>query len=182
MAEAKARIERPLSPHLQIYRWTWTMAMSIVHRVTGVALYAGALLLAGWLLALASGPHAYDGVARFFGSVIGRLILFGYTWALMHHLLGGVRHLVWDFGYGMEPGTRMDMARFTLIGSVIGRLILFVYTFILMQHLVGGIRHLIWDFGYGMEPGTRMNMARATPIAAAILTLLIWVVALLVRR
>ncbi|MDB5559586.1 MAG: sdhC [Enterovirga sp.] len=122
MADAKAQaardVPRPLSPHLQIYRWTWTMAMSVAHRVTGSALYFGTVLVAIWLLAMASGPAAYDRVSWFFGSPIGLLILFGYTWILMHHLLGGVRHLVWDFGHGMEPGTRMQMARFTLIGSV----------------------------------------------------------------
>jgi succinate dehydrogenase / fumarate reductase cytochrome b subunit len=118
MAEAKAHIERPLSPHLQIYRWNWTMAMSIFHRVTGVANYLGTVLVAAWLLAMATGPGAYDAAQGFFSSIFGRLILFGYTWSLMHHMLGGVRHLVWDFGHGMEPGQRMNMARFTLIGSV----------------------------------------------------------------
>ncbi len=118
MAEARARIERPLSPHLQIYRWSWTMAMSIFHRATGVANYLGTVLVAAWLLAMATGPGAYDAVQGFFGSIVGRLILFGYTWSLMHHMLGGVRHLVWDFGHGMEREQRMGMARFTLIGSV----------------------------------------------------------------
>lgn len=118
MAQAKAPVARPLSPHLQIYRWTWTMAMSVAHRITGTALYVGTGLLAVWLVALASGPRGYETVAWFFGSIIGRLVLFGYTFVLMHHMLGGVRHLVWDFGHGMEPGTRMNMARFTLVGSV----------------------------------------------------------------
>ncbi len=118
MAEARARIERPLSPHLQIYRWSWTMGMSIFHRVTGVANYLGTVLVAAWLLAMATGPGAYDAVQGFFGSIIGRLILFGYTWSLMHHMLGGVRHLVWDFGHGMEPGTRINMARYTLVASI----------------------------------------------------------------
>jgi succinate dehydrogenase / fumarate reductase, cytochrome b subunit len=118
MAQAKAPMERPLSPHLQIYRWSWTMAMSIFHRVTGVANYLGTILVAAWLLAMATSPAAYDAVQGFFGSILGRLILFGYTWSLMHHMLGGVRHLVWDFGHGMEPGQRMNMARFTLVGSV----------------------------------------------------------------
>jgi succinate dehydrogenase / fumarate reductase, cytochrome b subunit len=116
MADAKA--ERPLSPHLQIYRWTWTMTMSIFHRATGMANYVGTVLVAVWLLAMATSPAAFEAVQSFFGSIIGRLILFGYTWSLMHHMLGGVRHLVWDFGHGMEPGTRVNMARFTLIGSV----------------------------------------------------------------
>jgi succinate dehydrogenase / fumarate reductase cytochrome b subunit len=117
MAEAKAT-PRPLSPHLQVYRWTWTMAMSVFHRVTGTGLYFGIALFAVWLVALATGPSAFDAVQWFFGSPIGLLILFGYTWVLMHHMLGGVRHLVWDFGRGMEPGERMNMARFTLIGSI----------------------------------------------------------------
>jgi succinate dehydrogenase / fumarate reductase cytochrome b subunit len=119
MAEAKAHIERPLSPHLQIYRWSWTMAMSVVHRLTGVANYVGTVLVAVWLLAMAMGPAAYDAVQGFFGSIVGRLILFGYTWSLMHHMLGGVRHLIWDFGHGMEPGTRFSLARLTLVGSVV---------------------------------------------------------------
>ena len=126
MAEARARIERPLSPHLQIYRWSWTMAMSIFHRVTGTANYLGTALVAVWLLAMASSPAAYERVQWFFGSIVGQLILFGYTWSLLHHMLGGVRHLVWDFGHGMEPGTRMNMARFTLIGSAALTLLIWV--------------------------------------------------------
>ena len=112
------RAARPLSPHLQIYRWTWTMAMSVFHRVTGLALYGGTFLVAVWLVALASGPRAYDGVAWFFGSIVGRAILFLYTWTLMHHMLGGIRHFVWDFGKGMDGASRMTLARATLIGSV----------------------------------------------------------------
>ena len=129
MADAKA--ERPLSPHLQIYRWTWTMTMSIFHRVTGVANYLGTILVAVWLLAMATSPRAYELVQSFFGSIIGRLILFGYTWSLMHHMLGGVRHLVWDFGRGLEPGTRMNMARFTLIGSVTLTLIIWIVAYLM---------------------------------------------------
>lgn len=118
MAEVKAPAPRPLSPHLQIYRWSWTMTMSIFHRVTGSALYIGTALVAIWLVALAAGPRAYAAVSWFFGSPPGLLVLFGYTWALMHHMLGGVRHFVWDFGHGLGPGVRMNMARFTLVGSV----------------------------------------------------------------
>ena len=126
MAEVKAPAPRPLSPHLQIYRWSWTMTMSIFHRVTGSALYIGIALLAIWLVALASGPRAFEAVQRFFGSPVGILILFGYTWALMHHMLGGVRHLVWDFGHGMGPAQRINMARFTLIGSVVLTVLIWV--------------------------------------------------------
>jgi succinate dehydrogenase / fumarate reductase, cytochrome b subunit len=113
-----ARIERPLSPHLQIYRWTLTMALSIVHRVTGMALYFGTLLLAWWLIAAASGPGAYANVQAFTGSFIGRLIVFGYTWALLHHLLSGMRHFVWDLGYGFKTSERETLTWCALIGGI----------------------------------------------------------------
>jgi len=93
---AGAERPRPLSPHLQIYKPTLTMVMSIVHRITGAALYFGMLLLAWWLIAAASGPNAYAGFEWFMGRVLGQLLLFGYTWALIHHMLGGIRHLIWD--------------------------------------------------------------------------------------
>lgn len=130
MAEVRAPAPRPLSPHLQIYRWSWTMTMSIFHRVTGGALYVGISLLAIWLVALASGPGAFEAVHGFFGSWFGRLVLFGYTWVLMHHMLGGVRHLIWDFGHGMEPEQRVWMARLTLIGSVALTLLLWAAVFL----------------------------------------------------
>ena len=84
------------------------MVMSIVHRITGAALYVGTLLLAWWLLAAASGPNAYATFQTVASSLIGRLVLFGYTWALIHHMLGGIRHLIWDTGHGFGAGrTRM---------------------------------------------------------------------------
>ncbi len=94
--------DRPLSPHLQVYRWQWTMAYSILHRMTGVALGVGTLYLAWWLLALASGPEAFAVVSDFSGTFIGRLVLFGWTWALFYHLGNGIRHLFWDAGKGFE--------------------------------------------------------------------------------
>ena len=106
------------------------MTMSIFHRATGTALYVGIALFAVWLVALASGPQAFDAVQWFFGSPLGYLVLFGYTWVLMHHMLGGVRHLVWDFGHGMEPAQRINMARFTLVGSVALTLAIWVVAFI----------------------------------------------------
>ena len=105
------------------------MTMSIFHRVTGSANYFGAIPVAVWLIALASGPQAFDSVQWFFGSILGRLILFGYTWSLMHHMLGGVRHLVWDFGHGMEPGTRINMARYTLVASIVLTLAIWVVAY-----------------------------------------------------
>lgn len=110
---------RPLSPHLGIYRPMLTMMMSIVHRITGGALYFGTLLLAWWLIAAATGPEAYGFFMDVATSWIGRLVLFGYTWALIHHLLGGVRHFIWDLGKGFELGTVEWMARLSLAGSII---------------------------------------------------------------
>lgn len=94
--------ERPLSPHLQVYRWQITMTLSILHRATGLALAFGTLLLARWLLALASGPEAYAPVQAWNASFLGRLFLFGWTWSLFYHLCNGIRHLAWDSGFGFE--------------------------------------------------------------------------------
>lgn len=97
-----ARSERPLSPHLQVYRWYFTMALSIGHRVTGVGLALGLVLLTWWLLALASGPDAFATVQAVMHNWIGVLVLFIYTFVLFYHLANGVRHLAWDAGYGFE--------------------------------------------------------------------------------
>ena len=113
-----ARIERPLSPHLQIYRLTLTMAMSVLHRATGIALYVGTLLLAWWLIAAAEGPNAYSHVQAFTSSFFGRLIVFGYTWALVHHLLSGIRHFVWDLGYGFKANEREALTWGALLGGI----------------------------------------------------------------
>lgn len=110
--------ERPLSPHLQIYKPTITMVMSILHRVTGAALFFGTLLLVIALVALASGSSAFGTVQAIYGSIIGKLILFGYTWALFHHMCGGIRHFVWDTGAGLERETRMKLAWASLFASL----------------------------------------------------------------
>jgi succinate dehydrogenase / fumarate reductase cytochrome b subunit len=128
MAETKIPA-RPLSPHLQIYRPMLTMTMSIVHRITGTGLYFGMLILAWWLIAIASGPAAYATFQWFMESFIGRLILFGFTWALLHHMLGGIRHLIWDTGRGFGPVERELLTVATLVGSV-------------------GLTILIWIIGY----------------------------------
>ncbi len=96
------RPERPLSPHLQIYSPLINMVMSIVHRITGAALYFGSLLLTWWLIAAASGPDYYNYVMSWFGWWPAKIILLGYTWALMHHMMGGLRHLIWDSGHGYD--------------------------------------------------------------------------------
>ncbi|MEZ5812573.1 MAG: succinate dehydrogenase, cytochrome b556 subunit [Rhizobiaceae bacterium] len=109
---------RPLSPHLSIYKPIPTMMMSIAHRITGAALYVGTLLVAWWLVAAAGSPAYFDLVNWFFGTFVGRLILFGYTWALMHHMLGGIRHLIWDTGALFDKETSTRLAWATLGGSI----------------------------------------------------------------
>ncbi|ODT68322.1 MAG: succinate dehydrogenase, cytochrome b556 subunit [Pelagibacterium sp. SCN 63-23] len=118
---------RPISPHLQIYRWTVTMTMSIFHRATGIANYAGMTLLVLWLLAAASGQEALNLVNLVYGSWFGQIVLFGFTWSLVHHMLGGLRHWVWDFAVMMEPGQRETMAWATIIASVV--ITLLIWTF-----------------------------------------------------
>ena len=136
MADTKAPVERPLSTHLFIYNPTLTMLMSIVHRMTGAALYFGTLLLAWWLLAAATGPNAYAGIGSFMSSFVGRVILFGYTWALMHHMLGGIRHFIWDTGRGFGPAEREWLAVASLVGSI-------------------GLTIIIWVLGYLFVGGSR---------------------------
>lgn len=103
-ASAKT-FNRPLSPHLQIWRWTPTMAASITHRATGVALYTGTILLAVWVFAASRGEAFFAPVGAFLGSPFGVLILFGYAWALLFHSINGLRHLYWDMGRGFEVKT-----------------------------------------------------------------------------
>lgn len=135
MADTKAPA-RPLSPHLQIYRPMLTMMMSIVHRITGGGLYFGMLLVAWWLLATAAGPNAYSKFQWFMDTLIGRLMLFAFTWTLIHHMLGGVRHLIWDTGRGLGPVEREWLTLAGLIGSI-------------------GLTILIWVVGYLALGGTQ---------------------------
>jgi succinate dehydrogenase / fumarate reductase cytochrome b subunit len=133
---AQMRSERPLSPHLQIYRLTLTMLMSIFHRITGAALYVGTLLVAWWLIAAASGPNGYASVQWFMGTLIGELMLFGYTFILIHHMLGGVRYLIWDTGHGFGPSEREWLARANLVGSIALTLVLWAVGYL----TIGGPR------------------------------------------
>lgn len=112
-------VRRPLSPHLQVYRPQITSVLSISHRISGVALAVGTFLLVSWLLAAAEGPRAFAEAQAFMGSFLGRLMLFGWTFALFYHFCNGIRHLVWDagFGYDLESVTRSGW--FT-VGAAIG--------------------------------------------------------------
>ena len=123
---------RPLSPHLQVYRPTLTMMMSITHRITGAGLYFGTLLLAWWLIAAATGPAAFATANWFMGSIFGRLILFGFTWALFTHMLGGIRHMIQDTGRCMEHPQREYLAQATLWGGI-------------------GLTILVWIIAYSMR-------------------------------
>jgi succinate dehydrogenase / fumarate reductase, cytochrome b subunit len=111
MAQAK----RPLSPHIQIYRWPINMALSITHRATGIGLALGLILLTWWLLALASGPEAFETVQAVMRSWFGVLVLFLWTLALFYHLGNGIRHLIWDAGYGFEIETARTSAIAVLV-------------------------------------------------------------------
>lgn len=109
---------RPLSPHLQVWRWHITMAGSILTRATGVALYVGALLAALWAASLASGPDAYAIYTGLLGSVLGKLVLFGLTVSIFYHMAAGVRHLMWDTGRGFQPKTA-NMTTMLAIGFAV---------------------------------------------------------------
>lgn len=111
-------VSRPLSPHLQIYRPMLTMALSIIHRITGAGLYFGSLLLIWWVFAIAMGPETYAGFQAVAGSIPGRVILFGFSWAVIHHTLGGIRHLVWDTGRGFRLATVEFSARLIVAASL----------------------------------------------------------------
>src|SRR5947209_15865972 len=108
---------RPLSPHLQVCRPTLTYVMSIVPRITGVGLYIGVLLLAWFLLALSGDATTFATFSGFIRSFIGQIILFGFTWALFHHLLGGLRHALWDTGFGLDAPMREYLAQGTAVGG-----------------------------------------------------------------
>ena len=110
--------DKPRSPDLQVYRPTLTMTMSIAHRVTGAALYLGMVPFVWWLVATAAGPDAYAVEQRIMHSFPGLIVLFGFTWAALHHTLGGMRHLIWDTGLAHDYPWREYLARATLFGSL----------------------------------------------------------------
>ena len=111
--------DRPLSPHLQVYRPQITSMLSILHRITGVGLGVGTLLIAWWLIAAATGPAAFETAQACIGSLFGRLILFGFTWALFYHLCNGIRHLIWDAGYGYDLDSVTKTGWLVVVASVV---------------------------------------------------------------
>lgn len=125
---------RPLSPHLQIYRPQLTSVLSILHRLTGIALAAGTLLLVWWLVAVAAGPAAFETVQGFIGSWFGRALLLGWSYALFYHLANGIRHLAWDAGWGFELKT-VYLTGWTVIWASVA------------------LTLLAWILGYSMRGG-----------------------------
>ena len=131
MSDSKTK-SRPLSPHLQIYRPMLSMTMSIMHRITGVGLAVGMIGLVWWFKAASISDSYFDLVQEFFYHWFGRLVLFGFTWTLMHHMLGGLRHFIWDTGRGFELKTVEWLVRANVVGSVL-------------------LTILIWVIGYGVR-------------------------------
>src|SRR5271167_3141189 len=109
---------RPLSPHLGIYRWQIGNSLSILHRLTGIALALGLFALCYWLASLAGGEQSYAAAAKLFRSPVGLLFLIGWTFAFWYHFLNGVRHLFWDLGYGFERTPRHASGWFAVVGSI----------------------------------------------------------------
>jgi succinate dehydrogenase / fumarate reductase, cytochrome b subunit len=126
-----ARI-RPLSPHLQIYRWQIGNSLSILHRLTGIALALGLPALTYWLNSLAAGSDSYRAAAHAFASPLGLTLLMGWSFAFFFHLLNGVRHLLWDVGLGFERGPRHATGWMAVLGAV---------------GLTLGLWALLWHFG-----------------------------------
>lgn len=134
MENAKLAARRPLSPHLQIYRPMMTMLMSIAHRISGAANAIGFLLLAWWLVAIARGPEAYATVNAFFAAIPGRVLLFLFSWSLIHHMIGGIRHLLWDTGRAMDKTSIEVLAWLTILSSTV-------------------LTVLVWLAGYALRGG-----------------------------
>ena len=116
---------RPLSPHLQIYKPQLTSLLSIAHRGTGIALTLGTLLLVYWLVSLAGGPESYANAQAVLGSLIGRVVLFGWTFALFYHLCNGLRHLFWDAGLGFELDSAYRSGAIVVVVSIALTLLVF---------------------------------------------------------
>ena len=112
-------LKNPLSPHLQIYRWHISSLLSITHRISGVINLLALILIFFWLIFLSLGENNYQSFLLIINSFIGKFILIGFTWSMSFHLLSGIRHLVWDFGYGFELKTSNITGLIVIFGSFI---------------------------------------------------------------
>lgn len=128
--KGKARpLVRPMSPHLQVWRWHVTMLGSILHRFTGGALYVGAAAVAAWLAALAAGDETYALFLTYAASPLGLFVWFGLSLAGFYHLAAGVRHLIWDFGWGLKPAQADFLATASIVFAVVATAALWIYLF-----------------------------------------------------
>ena len=120
-------VERPMSPHLQVYRISFTMMMSMMHRISGFILYLGSFLFLLWYMSIFFGEEAYNFLNYFFSFIIIKIALFLYTWVFFHHLFGGIRHFIWDFGFGFELNSIEWLARLTAIFSFTSASLLWLF-------------------------------------------------------
>ncbi|RCL03780.1 MAG: cytochrome b subunit [Candidatus Tokpelaia sp. JSC161] len=133
MRDSLPVIDRPLSPHISIYRWQTTMCMSIAHRISGVALYFGTIFLTLWLISIAYGDDLFYRVDAIYRSFFGQIILFFYTFALVHHLVGGVRYLCSDVKTSLlEKNCSMKLSRIALVISVVSTFLIWMIAYILL--------------------------------------------------
>jgi succinate dehydrogenase / fumarate reductase, cytochrome b subunit len=124
--------ERPLSPHLSIYRWQVTMLASITHRATGIALAVGTLVLAWWLVSVSNGPEGYESFMAVATTPVGLIVLFGFAWSLAFHMLNGIRHLAWDMGYGFNKVTATQTGSLVYVLSLV--LAIGIFAFVWTGH------------------------------------------------
>ncbi len=111
--------ERPLSPHLQIYKFELPMVLSGLHRITGVALSVGSILLIGWILSAVHSAETFNTMSSFLGGFIGQFLLFGWTFSLIYHSVNGVRHLIWDSGKMLEIEQINSSSKFVLVFTIV---------------------------------------------------------------
>ena len=117
-------VERPISPHLQVYKISFTMIMSMMHRISGFILYLGSFIFLSWYLSILLGQDTYNFINYFFSFSIIKFGLFLFTWIFFHHLFGGIRHFIWDFGLGFELNSIEWLARLTVLFSFVSSLLL----------------------------------------------------------
>lgn len=129
------RPTRPLSPHIGVYKWQLHMAMSILHRATGVFLGVGLLAMAWWLMSISQGPDAYNEFVTCASSLLGRLVMLGFSYSLIYHALNGMRHLLWDTGRGLEVESVRKSGMITMVLSVLLTLTVWVYAYSIIGKL-----------------------------------------------
>jgi succinate dehydrogenase / fumarate reductase cytochrome b subunit len=110
---------RPLSPHLGVYKFMYTMSLSILHRITGCAAAIGFLMFVWWLIALSSGPTAYVSAMLLLSSPLAKLLLVGFTFSFVYHFCNGIRHLVWDTGRGLERAQARRSGTLVIIAALL---------------------------------------------------------------